>query len=108
MAKKKVRVLVAGPIGGVFYRPDNVVNLPDTLVKQHADRVDANKEAVSYALSVNGGNVIEHANPSDSAKSDIEARIAQLEGALANAGEGEKAALEAALQEARAAVSALG
>lgn len=63
MANKKARILVAGLIGGVFYQPDNVVNLPEVLVKQHADAVDTNKEAVAYALSINGGQVIEHAEP---------------------------------------------
>jgi len=60
MANKKVRVLVDGAIDGVFYRCNDVVNLPDTLAKAHADAVDAGKEAVSYALSINEGVVIEH------------------------------------------------
>ncbi len=61
MANKKVRILVDGVIGGVFYRCNDVVNLPDALVKAHAGAIDADKEAVSYALSINDGTVIEHA-----------------------------------------------
>lgn len=63
MARKKVRILVSGAIGGVGYQCNDVVNLPDVLVKQHAEAVDANKEAVSYALSVNGGVVTEYVDP---------------------------------------------
>lgn len=60
MANKKVRILVAEVIGGVHYQPDDVVNLPEALVKQHAGAVDPAKEAVTYALSINGGQVLEH------------------------------------------------
>lgn len=60
MANKKVRVLVAGPIGGTAYKPDDVVNLPEAMAEQHANALDSNKEAVDYALSINGGKVIEH------------------------------------------------
>lgn len=60
MANKKVRILVAGAVGGVHYQPDDVVNLPEALAKQHAEAVDTNKDAVAYALSLNGGKVIEH------------------------------------------------
>lgn len=63
MARKKVRILVSCAIGGVGYQCNDVVNLPDVLVKQHAEAVDANKEAVSYALSVNGGVVTEYVDP---------------------------------------------
>lgn len=63
MANKKARVLVAGFIGGVPYKPNDVVTLPDVLIKQHAEAVDADKEAVAYALSINGGQVIEYAAP---------------------------------------------
>lgn len=61
MASKKARILVAGNIGGTHYQPNDVVNLPEALAKQHAEAVDTNKEAVAYALSINGGKVIEHA-----------------------------------------------
>jgi hypothetical protein len=60
MAKKKVRVLVGGSIGGVNYQPNDVVSLPEALAKQHAEAVDPNKEAIAYALSINGGKVKEH------------------------------------------------
>lgn len=63
MANKKVRIIVAVNIGSVLYKPNDVVNLPDVLAKQHAEAVDPNKEAVAYALSINGGKVIEHAAP---------------------------------------------
>ncbi len=63
MANKKVRVLVAGAIGGVLYQCNDVVNLPDVLVKQYAEAVDSNKEAVAYALSVNGNVVTDYVAP---------------------------------------------
>lgn len=63
MANKKVRVLVSVSIAGVIYQPNDVVNLPETLARQYAEVVDANKDAVAYALSINGGKVIEPATP---------------------------------------------
>lgn len=60
---KKARVLVAGFIGGIHYKPNDVVSIPDALAKQHAEAVDTDKEAVAYALSINGGQVIEHQSP---------------------------------------------
>lgn len=70
MAKKKARILIAGPIGDVRYQPNDVVNLPDAMAKQHAESIDTTKEAVAYALSINGGKVIDHAEPAVVTQSD--------------------------------------
>ena len=72
MANKKARVLVAGLIGGIAYQPNDVVNLPDVLAKAAAESgaVDLNKESVAYALSLNSGQVIEHAEPEAAAPAE--------------------------------------
>lgn len=108
MANKKVRVLVACSIGGFSYSCDDVVSLPDNLVKAHADSVDTNKEAVAYALSVNGGKVIEHADPNATQKAELEAQIAQLEADLAAAEEAVKPAILESLAAAKASLANLG
>ncbi len=108
MANKKVRILVAGAIGGVQYHCDDVVNLPDALVKQHAAQVDAHKDAVSYALSVNGGTVIDHVDPIAEQKAALEAHIAQLEAELAAADEGAKPAIQQSIAAARQQLADLG
>lgn len=70
MANKKVRILVAGSIDGVAYQPNDVVSLPANLAEAHVDTVDSHKDAVAYALSVNGNRVIEHASPAEVAQPD--------------------------------------
>lgn len=120
---KKVRILVAGRIGGVSYQPNDVINLPDALIKAHADAIDANKEAVAYALSVNGGAVIEHADPeaaekarlaeeaaqrAAAEKAQLAEQIAQLEAAIAAADEAGRPAIETQLAAAQAQLTALG
>ena len=108
MANKKVRILVDGPLGGVAYRCNDVVNLPDALAKAHADAVDANKEAVAYALSINGGNVIEHVDPQQAQRTALEELIAQLEASLAAADEAGKAAIAADIDATKQQLAALG
>lgn len=60
MANKKYRVLRAVTIGAIAYQPNDVVSLPDSLGKSHADALDSDKEAVAYALQENGNQVKEH------------------------------------------------
>ena len=59
MANKKCRILVAGSIDGVAYQPNDVVSLPANLAEAHVDTVDSHKDAVAYALTVNGNLVID-------------------------------------------------
>lgn len=107
MANKKARILAAGQIGGISYKPDDVVNLPESLIKAHAASVDAHKDAVAYALSVNGGQVIEHVDPAE-IKAALAEEIAKLESALAEATEATKPAVEQVLAEKRARLAAIG
>lgn len=59
---KKVRVLVDTNIEGCYYKINQVVELPDSVVKPYVEAgvVDASKAAVSYALS-EGAAVVVHA-----------------------------------------------
>lgn len=70
MANKKVRILVAGSIDGVAYQPNDVVSLPANLAEAHVDTVDSHKDAVAYALTVNGNRVIEHVSLAEVAQPD--------------------------------------
>ncbi len=77
---QKVRVLVAALIAGIAMRPDDVANLPNALAKSFAadGAVDTNKDAVAYALSINGNTVIDvvAALASDEQRAALEAAIA--------------------------------
>lgn len=108
MANKKVRILVACMIGGIAYRPDDVVNLPESLVKAHGDQVDANKDAVAYALSINGNQVQEYADPAAERRSELSAQIVELESRLAAAELIDKPAIQSDLDAAKVALAELG
>lgn len=126
MANKKYRVLLAGFIGSIAYQPNDVVSMPESLGKAHADSLDGHKDAVAYALGINGNQVKEHKDQAaDREAKAIEQReaealverkaladalrdeIAQLEADLAAVDEGVSAEIAALLEEKRAALVAL-
>lgn len=111
MANKKVRVLVAGVIGAMSFRCNDVANLPDVLIKAHADAVDTNKESVAYALEQSGGVVIEYVDPVEAKAAQVavlEDEIAKLEAALAEATDVTRPAFEQVIATKRAEIAALG
>lgn len=92
----KVRILVAGLIAGVMYKPDQVVELPHALAKAHAadGMVDPNKEAVAYCVNELGAAVIVHQTPPTPEQVQLQAEIATLEASLAAAADEDKAAIQ--------------
>lgn len=84
---KKVRILV----DGAGYKCDDVVLLPDDVAKALAadGAADADKAAVAYALSVNGGKVIDATVP---AADPLAEEIAALEAQIKVTTDSDKAA----------------
>lgn len=106
----KVRILVACAIGGMSFKPDQVVDLPATLAKQHAaaGEVDPNKEAVAYCVNELKAEVIAYEAPLTAEQIQLQAEIDALKAQLADAAEGVKATIQATLDEKTAALAALG
>ena len=67
---KRARVLVAIVIGLIHLKPDDVIEGDPKTIAQHekGGSVDSNKEAVAYAMTVNGGKV----TPLDNEESDAD------------------------------------
>lgn len=105
----KVRILVALSIGGVMFKPDQVVDLPAALAKQHAaaGEVDTHKEAVAYCINELGSEVIVYEAPPSPEEAQLQSEIATLEASLAEAPEGTSASIQQALDEKKAALAAL-
>lgn len=64
---KKARVLVAGPIGLITYRANDVIELDDKLAAQYEKQgvIDTNPAAVAYAIE-EGAEVQKHVSPKKS------------------------------------------
>lgn len=77
---KKVRVLVGCVIGGIKFKPDQVVDLPDALAKAHAasGEVDPHKDAVAYCVDELKAEVIAYAAP----QSEVEAESGSAQDVL--------------------------
>lgn len=92
----KVRILVAGPIAGVMYKPNQVVELPHALAKAHAADgiVDPHNEAVAYCVNELGAAVIVHQTPPTPEQVQLQAEIASLEALLAAADDEDRAAIQ--------------
>ncbi len=65
MAKKKVRMLVDAFIDGQKYKPNQVVEFEDGQAKAlvKGGQADDSKEAVVYAMSLPGAELVTHAGP---------------------------------------------
>lgn len=106
----KVRVLAACTIGGLLFKPDQVVDLPGPLAKAHAAAgdVDPHKDAVAYCVNELKAEVIVYEVPKTPEQLQLEADIAALEAKLAEAPDDAKAAIQAELDAKKAALAALG
>ncbi len=105
----KARVLVACMIGGMLLKPDQVIDLPSDLAKRHAKNgeIDPTKAAVDYCLNELGASIVLYEIPVSPEQLQLQAEIESLEGKLAEAPEADQPALQAALDEKKAALAAL-
>lgn len=97
----KVRILVATYIGGVLYKPNQVVDLPASIAKPlHADgQVDPDKAAVAYCVNELGAEVIVYKAAPTLEQLQLQVEIDSLQAKLAEAPDADKPALQAALDE---------
>lgn len=81
---KKVRVLVDTTVGGVKYKPNQVVIFPDDVAKPliAGAEVDSSKEAVAYCETELGATAIVHETAAESAANEaadkLEAELVEL------------------------------
>lgn len=106
----KVRVLAACIIGGLSFKPDQVVDLPGPLAKAHAAAgdVDLHKDAVAYCVNELKAEVIVYEVPPTPEQLQLKSEITALEAQLAEAPEGAKATIQSDLDAKKAALAELG